>query len=101
LLSFWGVINGERGHMAVINSPDGVSSRIERYDGLLVSTPRWDVQHGQFGCLRRIHYASFDHGGHVALANRYRGYAQKTGLFKTLAQKIAKRIRPWTCSPAP
>ena len=35
----------------------------------------------------RLRYVFFDHGGHVAMAKRYRAYAQQIGLFKTLARK--------------
>ncbi|MGA2243774.1 MAG: glycoside hydrolase [Verrucomicrobiota bacterium] len=86
-MAFWGVTDGERGHMAIIETPDDASIRIGRRDGLLGIAPQWDAQHGQFGYPRRLRYIFFDHGGHVAMAKRYRAYAQKLGLFKTLAQK--------------
>jgi hypothetical protein len=86
-MAFWGVTDGERGHMAIIETPDDASIRIGRRDGLLGIAPQWDAQHGQFGYPRRLRYIFFHHGGHVAMAKRYRAYAQKLGLFKTLAQK--------------
>lgn len=86
-MAFWGATDGERGHMAIIETPDDASIRIERQNGLLGIAPEWDAQHGQFGYTRRLRYVFFDHGGHVAMAKRYRAYAQKIGLFKTLEQK--------------
>jgi len=86
-MAFWGATDGQRGHLAIIETPDDASIRIERRDGLLDIAPQWDAQHGQFGYARRLRYVFFDHGGHVAMAKRYRAYAQKIGLFKTLAQK--------------
>jgi hypothetical protein len=86
-MAFWGATDGERGHMAIIETPDDASIRIERHDGLLAIAPQWDAQHGQFGYTRRLRYVFFDHGGHVAMAKRYRAYAQKIGLFKTLEKK--------------
>ncbi len=86
-MAFWGVTDGERGHMAIIETPDDASIRIERQAGLLVIAPQWDGQRGQFGYARRLRYVFFDHGGHVAMAKRYRVYAQSIGRFKTLEQK--------------
>ncbi len=86
-MAFWGVTDGERGHMAILETPDDASIRIERQDGLLGIAPQWDGQRGQFGYARRLRYVFFDHGGHVAMAKRYRVYAQSIGRFKTLEQK--------------
>ena len=89
-MAFWGVTDGERGHMAIIETPDDASIRMARQNGLLTIAPQWDAQHGQFGYARRLRYVFFDHGGHVAMAKRYRAYAQKIGRFKTLEQKRAE-----------
>ena len=86
-MAFWGVTDGKRGHMAIIETPDDASIRIERQNGLLAIGPQWDAQHGKFGYTRRLRYVFFDQGGHVAMAKRYRAYAQKIGRFKTLEQK--------------
>ena len=47
----------------------------------------WQPQKGRFGPERVIRYVVLDRGGYVAMAKRYREYAKKTGLFKTLAEK--------------
>jgi hypothetical protein len=86
-MPFWGVTDGRQGHMAIIETPDDASIRIQRSDGKLCIAPEWDSQKGQFGYDRRLRYVFFDKGGHVAICKRYRSYAQKTGLLKTLVQK--------------
>ena len=86
-MAFWGATDGARGHMAIIETPDDASIRVERHAELLAIAPQWDAQRGQFGYTRRLRYVFFERGGHVAIAKRYRTYAQQTGLFKTLEQK--------------
>jgi hypothetical protein len=86
-MAFWGVTDGVQGHMAIIETPDDASIRIERLDGLLAIAPQWDAQRGKFGYARRLRYVFFDQGGHVSIAKRYRAHAQKTGLLKTLEEK--------------
>jgi hypothetical protein len=86
-MAFWGATDGARGHMAIIETPDDASIRIERHDGLLAIAPQWDAQRGQFGYARRLRYVFFDQGGHVAIAKRYRAHSEKIGLLKTLEQK--------------
>lgn len=86
-MGFWGVTDGARGYMAILETPDDAAIRIERPDSLLAIAPQWDAQHGQFGYPRRLRYVFLDRGGHVAMAKRYRAYAQQIGRFKTLEQK--------------
>ena len=86
-MPFWGVTDGRRGHMAIIETPDDGAVSIQRTDGKLCIAPEWDSQKGRFGYTRRLRYVFFDKGGHVAVCKRYRSYAQKTGLLKTLEQK--------------
>ena len=86
-MAFWGATDGARGHMAIIETSDDASIRIERQDGLLAIAPQWEGQRGQFGYARRLRYVFFNQGGHVAIAKRYRAHAQKIGLLKTLEAK--------------
>jgi hypothetical protein len=86
-MPFWGVTDGRQGHMAIFETPDDAAVRIQRTDEKLCIAPEWDSQKGQFGYTRRLRYVFFDNGGHVAVCKRYRSYAQKTGLLKTLEQK--------------
>jgi len=86
-MGFWGVTDGEAGHMAIIETPDDAAIRIDRADGRLVVAPEWESEKGRFGYARRLRYVFFDRGGHVAICKRYREHAKAVGLFKTLAGK--------------
>ncbi|MCJ7674702.1 MAG: hypothetical protein MUO33_06060, partial [Sedimentisphaerales bacterium] len=86
-MAFWGATDGQRGYMAIIETPDDASIDIRRSEGRLCVVPLWEPQKGKFGYIRKLRYVFFDKGGHVAMCKRYRAYAQKIGLFKTLKQK--------------
>ena len=86
-MAFWGVTDGEQGQMAIMETPDDASIAIKRLDGNLCIAPEWEGQKGLFGYTRKLRYAFFDKGGHVAMCKRYREYAKQIGGFKTLAQK--------------
>jgi len=86
-MSFWGVTDGERGHMVIIETPDDAAIRIDRAEGRLCVCPEWDSVKSQFGSVRRLRYVFFDRGGYVAMCKRYRTYAQENGLFRKLEQK--------------
>ena len=86
-MGFWGVTDGEAGHMAIIETPDDAAIRIDRADDRLVVTPEWEPEKGRLGYARRLRYVFFDRGGHVAMCKRYREHAKSVGLLKTLAEK--------------
>jgi Glycosyl hydrolases related to GH101 family, GH129/Carbohydrate binding domain len=86
-MGWWGVTDGRRGMMAIVDTDDDASVRVPRLDGRLCLCPLWDPQKGMFGPPRRIRYVFLDDGGHVAMAKRYRRHAQEVGLFKTLKEK--------------
>ena len=86
-MAFWGVTDGRQGYMAIIETPDDAAIHIQRVDNRLCITPQWQSQKGRFGYTRKLRYVFFDKGGHVAICKRYRSYARKAGLLKTLQQK--------------
>jgi hypothetical protein len=86
-MAFWGVTDGRQGQAAIIETPDDAAIHLQRIGGRLVIAPEWEPQKGQFGYARRLRYAFFDDGGHVAIAKRYRHYVQAEGWLKTLAEK--------------
>jgi hypothetical protein len=51
--------------------------------------PYWRSVKGELGYPRIAHYIFQPHGGYVEMCKTYRKYAQKTGRFVTLKQKIA------------
>ncbi len=88
-MPFWGATDGQRGYMAILETPDDAAILIARHDGKLCVMPEWDPQKGQFGYARKVRYVFLDKGGHVAMCKRYRSYARQTGLLKTLTDKRA------------
>ncbi len=89
-MAFWGVTDGEAGQMAIVETPDDASIRIDRIAGKLAVRPLWESQKGRFGYSRKLRYVFFDKGGHVAMCKRYRAYARHKGLLKTLRRKCAE-----------
>jgi hypothetical protein len=74
--------------MTIVQTPDDARVELARpAGGLLLAQPAWDASRGRFGYGRALTYVFFAKGGYVAQAKRYRAYARKIGLFKTLAQK--------------
>ena len=86
-MSFWGLTDGEAGQMAIFETANDGRIQIKRLGNSLCVAPQWDSQKGKFGYERRLRYVFIDRGGYVAMCKRYRSYAQKIGLFKTLAEK--------------
>lgn len=86
-MAFWGVTDGQKGHMGIIETPDDAAIQMSRQEGRLRIAPEWDPQKGVFGYTRKLRYVFFDKGGHVAMAKRYRAHARQLGLVKTLAEK--------------
>ena len=86
-MAFWGVTDGRRGQMAIIETPDDAVIHMQRADGKLCIAPKWESQKGNFGYARKLRYVFFDKGGHVAICKRYRRHAEQTGKLKTLEEK--------------
>lgn len=86
-MPWYGALQGEAGWMAIVQTPDDAAVAIPRRAGLLGLVPEWLPQKQRFGPDRVIRYVVFGGGGHVAMAKRYRAYAQTTGLLKSLAEK--------------
>ncbi len=90
-MPWYGVTDGEQGWMSIVETPDDAGIDIARADGMLRIAPEWYPQKGKFAYERRMRFVFFDQGGYVAMAKRYRQYAKRTGLFKTLAEKRKER----------
>ncbi|MBN2507335.1 MAG: hypothetical protein JXQ71_11630 [Verrucomicrobia bacterium] len=91
-MAFFGMTDGTNGQMAILETPDDAAIRVERHAGRLAILPEWQPQRGEWGETRRLRYVFLDGGGHVAMAKRYRAYAQQAGRFKTLEEK--RRLNP-------
>ncbi|NQU19641.1 MAG: carbohydrate binding domain-containing protein [Candidatus Nealsonbacteria bacterium] len=86
-MGWYGVIDGPRALMTLVETPDDAAVRVPRKKGRLYLQPEWQPQRGKFGPARKLRYVFFDRGGYVAMCKRYRRHAQQTGLLKTLAEK--------------
>lgn len=86
-MGWYGVTDGGRGVMTIVETPDDAAVGVPRLDGLLCLVPEWVPQKGKFGPPRRLRYVLFDQGGYVAMCKRYREHSRQTGLLKTLAEK--------------
>jgi len=86
-MAFWGVSSDRAGHMAIIETPDDAAIQVARRQGRLLVAPEWDAQKKVFGYARKLRYTFLEHGTHVAMAKRYRAYAQDKGLIVTLESK--------------
>lgn len=90
-MPWYGVTTGAAGWMAIVESADDALVEMVRREGLLELQPVWCPQKGFFGYARVIRFVFFDQGGHVAMAKRYRRFAQDKGLVKTLEEKRTRR----------
>lgn len=86
-MPWYGMTDGRRGVMTLVETPNDAAVQLPQLASLLHLRPLWLPEKGRFGPPRRLRYVFFDDGGYVAMAKRYRRYAQQTGLFKTLAEK--------------
>ncbi|MEE8453104.1 MAG: glycoside hydrolase [Thermoguttaceae bacterium] len=89
-MAWYGVTDGTRAAMTIVETPDDAAVGVPRLDGRLCLAPQWLPQKGTFGPARRLRYVFFDDGGYVAMCKYYRRHARQIGLLKTLAEKRAK-----------
>lgn len=91
-MAFIGVIDGEMGWMEIVETPNDFEvAKVKDEEGKLFLKNRWIPEKGAFGYKRRIKYCFFDKGSYVAIAKRYREYADGKGLLQTLLEKDSKR----------
>ncbi|MEI6647039.1 MAG: glycoside hydrolase [bacterium] len=92
-MSFYGVTADTTGAgwMALVETPDDVSVIFSKQSGRWQVATEWLAQKQQFGYVRKVRYAFFDKGGHVAMCKRYRQYAKDIGRLKTFTEKVKER----------
>lgn len=92
-LPFAGLIDQERGdgYMVFLETPWDAIVRAARIDGKLVPQAEWLPSLGKFGEPRQVRLVFIESGGYVALAKRYRKYAQRDGWLVTLREKSQAR----------
>jgi Glycosyl hydrolases related to GH101 family, GH129 len=77
------------GAMALIESADDAQIAMVRDQSRLTIEPRWVPSRQAFGYARRLRLCFFNRGGYVAMAKRYRKFAQANGQVRTLREKLA------------
>jgi hypothetical protein len=95
-MPWFGASQGETGAgvMGILETPDDVRLGMGRPssggNSRLSLWPIWEPSRGQFSYGRSVRYVFLTSGGYVAQAKRYREYAKKTGLYKSLRAKLAE-----------
>ena len=92
-MPWWGLTRGEAGPgvLTIVETPNDCCVFMKRSsEGLLEFQPKWFAEKGLFGYSRAVTCVFNTSGGYVSQAKRYRQYAQATGLFKPLTEKLAE-----------
>jgi hypothetical protein len=90
-MSWWGFQKGRTAMMIIVETPDDASYQFSHPPGgPTVIGPRWLSTLGRFGYVRTVRMCFFDNANYVTLAKRYRRYVKDTGLFVSLAEKLAR-----------
>jgi Family of unknown function (DUF5696) len=90
-MSWWGFQRGRSGLMVIVETPDDASYQFSHpAGGPTVIGPRWRPQLGRFGYPRTARMCFINDGNYVDMAKRYRRYAQESGLFVSLKEKITR-----------
>lgn len=93
-MPWFGLSQGEQGSgvLAIIETPDDAAVDLARptaaEGAVLCAWPVWEPSRGELRYPRVVTYAFFESGGYVAQAKRYRRYAQQTGLYRPLREKL-------------
>jgi hypothetical protein len=91
-MSWWGFEQGKSAMMIIVETPDDAAYQFEHpAGGPTVIGPRWRESLGQLRYPRACRMCFFEKGNYVTLAKRYRQHAKDTGLFVSLAEKIARQ----------
>ena len=90
-MSWWGFQKGPSAMMIVVETPDDAAYQFSHpAGGPTVIGPRWLASLGRFGYTRTARMSFFSDGNYVDMAKRYRRLVMDTGLFVSLAEKIAR-----------
>ena len=96
-MGWCGVTNLQDGYMLLLETPADGGFRLAPAAGgdgsgpLLAPHTVWTGEKGRFGYERRVRLVFLDRGGHVAMCQRYRRWAEGQGYVKTLRDKARER----------
>src|SRR6266850_5618582 len=90
-MTWWGFQRGRSGLMVIVETPDDAAYQFSHpAGGPTVIGPRWRPTLGKLGYPRAARMCFFPEGNYVDMAKRYRRYAQESGLFVSLKEKITR-----------
>ncbi len=92
-MAFWGQIEDANGSgmVAILETgDDGAINIVPNKEGLLQVNASWEPSMKEFRYPRKLRYAFFDKGGHVAVCKRYRQRAKEIGLLVPFTEKVKK-----------
>ena len=90
-MSWWGFQKGKSAMMIIVETPDDAAYQFSHpAGGPTVVGPRWLATLGRFGYPRSARMSFLSDANYVDMAKRYRRYVMDTGLFVSLAEKIAR-----------
>jgi hypothetical protein len=90
-MSWWGFQKGPSALLVLVETSDDAAYQFDHpAGGPTIIGPRWRAQLGRLGYPRALRMVFFAKGNYVDLAKRYRRYAQETGLWVSLKEKIAR-----------
>jgi hypothetical protein len=90
-MSWWGFQRGKNSMMVIVETPDDAAYQFSHpAGGPTVIGPRWRTSLGKLDDVRTARMCFLPDGNYVDMAKRYRRYAQETGLFVSLEEKIAR-----------
>jgi hypothetical protein len=91
-MSWWGFQKGRAAMMVIIETPNDAAYQFNHpAGGPTVIGPRWRASLGKLGYPRTARMCFIADGNYVDMAKRYRKYVKETGLFVSLAEKIARK----------
>ncbi len=91
-MRWWGAIGAQSSYLAIMETADDKALWIAKDgQGRVHSKVRWLPSFGTLQYERRVTYHFQPDHSHVALAKRFRRYAQEHGLFRSMRDKMAER----------
>jgi hypothetical protein len=91
-MPFWGLGDGRQGLLGIVDTPDDASLEIVKVVRASIAVcPVWQASLGRLRYARRIRVVPVAASSYVDIALAYRRHVQRTGAWKSLAEKIEQR----------
>ncbi|MCK9479081.1 MAG: S-layer homology domain-containing protein [Firmicutes bacterium] len=85
-----GLTDGESSVLEIVETPFDAGIQIARTNGVLTAEGVWEHSRGDFTYARKVKHIFQNEGGYVGVCQKYREYAEETGLIVTLKDKAEK-----------